>query len=112
MATQIVELNGIKYNVTITPQTGERGLDVPELFSLLPSALALVQSVTNEINKAKEGQLVAVTVAGCITLALSFLANILALADLPADAAKVVNKIISYAHYFAGGVVEIESAKA
>ncbi len=111
MATQIVELNGIKYNVTIVPQTGERGLDVGELFSLLPSALNLVQSVTNEINKAKAGQLVAVTVAGCITQTLTFLAKMLALADLPIGAAAVVNKILAYANYFAGGVIEIESVK-
>lgn len=112
MATQIVELNGIKYNVTIVPQTGERGLDVGELFSLLPSALTLVQSITAEINKAKAGQLVAVTVAGCITQTLTFLAKMLSLADLPIGAAAVVNKILAYAKYFAGGVIEIESPKA
>lgn len=99
MATQIVELNGIKYNVTITPQTGERGLDVSELFSLLPSALALVQSITAEINAAKDGQLVAVTVAKSMDKTLDFLAKTLGLADLPIGAATVVNKIINYANF-------------
>ncbi len=111
MATQIVELNGIKYNVTIVPQTGERGLDVGELFSLLPSALALVQSITAEINAAKDGQLVAVTVAKSMDKTLDFLAKTLGLADLPIGAATVVNKIINYAKHFAADVVEIESVK-
>ena len=40
MATQIVQLNGKNYTVTIVPETGERGLDVGEIFSLLPSAFS------------------------------------------------------------------------
>jgi hypothetical protein len=87
MATQTVELNGKKYNVTIVPEHGERGLDVSELFSLLPSALSLVQAITAEINAAKDGQLVAVTVAKSIDKTLDFVAKTLSLADLPIGAA-------------------------
>ena len=111
MATQIVELNGKKYNVTIVPEHGERGLDVSELFSLLPSALSLVQAITAEINAAKDGQLVAVTVAKSIDKTLDFVAKTLSLADLPIGAAVVVNKIINYAKHFAADVVEIETVK-
>ena len=111
MATQIVELNGKKYNVTIVPEHGERGLDVGEIFSLLPSALTLVQAVTAEINAAKDGQLVAVTVAKSIDKTLDFVAKTLSLADLPIGAAVVVNKIINYAKHFAADVVEIETVK-
>ena len=111
MATQIVELNGKKYNVTIVPEHGERGLDVGEIFSLLPSALTLVQAVTAEINAAKDGQLVAVTVAKSIDKTLDFVGKTLSLADLPIGAAVVVNKIINYAKHFAADVVEIETVK-
>ena len=111
MATQILDVNGKKYTVTIVPEQGERGLDVGELFSLLPSALTLVQSITAEINAAKEGQLVAVTVAKSMDKTLDFLAKTLGLADLPIGAATVVNKIINYAKHFAADVVEIESVK-
>ena len=111
MATQILDVNGKKYTVTIVPEQGERGLDVGELFSLLPSALTLVQSITAEINAAKEGQLVAVTVAKSMDKTLDFLAKTLGLADLPIGAAAVVNKIINYAKHFAADVVEIESVK-
>ncbi len=111
MATQTVELNGKNYTVTITPETGERGLDVGEIFSLLPSALTLVQSITAEINAAKDGQLVAVTVAKSIDKTLDFVAKTLSLADLPIGAAVVVNKIINYAKHFAADVVEIETVK-
>ena len=111
MATQILDVNGKKYTVTIVPEQGERGLDVGELFSLLPSALTLVQSITAEINAAKDGQLVAVTVAKSMDKTLDFLAKTLGLADLPIGAAAVVNKIINYAKHFAADVVEIESVK-
>ena len=111
MATQILDVNGKKYTVTIVPEQGERGLDVGELFSLLPSALTLVQSITAEINAAKDGQLVAVTVAKAMDKTLDFLAKTLGLADLPIGAATVVNKIINYAKHFAADVVEIESVK-
>ena len=111
MANQILDVNGKKYAVTIVPEQGERGLDVGELFSLLPSALTLVQSITAEINAAKEGQLVAVTVAKSMDKTLDFLAKTLGLADLPIGAATVVNKIINYAKHFAADVVEIESVK-
>ena len=77
MATQTVELNGKNYTVTIVPETGERGLDVGEIFSLLPSALTLVQSITAEINAAKDGQLFAVTVAKSIDKTLDFIFSLL-----------------------------------
>jgi len=111
MATQTVELNGKNYTVTITPETGERGLDVGEIFSLLPSALTLVQAITAEINAAKAGQLPAVTVAKSFDKTLDFLVKTLSMADLPADSAKVVNKITTYGKYFAADVVEIETVK-
>ena len=111
MATQTVQLNGKNYTVTIVPEHGERGLDVGEIFSLLPSALTLVQGITTEINAAKDGQLVAVTVAKSIDKTLDFVGKTLSLADLPIGAATVVNKIINYAKHFAADVVEIETVK-
>ena len=71
----------------------------------------LVQSITAEINAAKDGQLVAVTVAKSIDKTLDFVAKTLSLADLPMGAATVVNKIINYAKHFAADVVEIETVK-
>jgi hypothetical protein len=110
-ATQILEIGGKNYTLTIVPEHGERGLELPEIFSLLPTILSMVQKVTSEINKAKDGQGIAVTVANCIQLTLSFLWELLNLADLPADAKKVTDKIIKYANYFASGVVAIEAPK-
>ena len=109
MSNQIVELNGKKYNITIVPEQNERGIDVSEIFALLPTALTLVQGITAEVNAAKNGQLVAITVANCINKGLDFISKFLTYADLPTDAKKVTDKIITYAKYFAGGIIQIES---
>ena len=111
MGNQVIEVNGKKYNITIVPEQNERGIDVSEIFTLLPAALNVIQGITAEVNAAKSGQMVAITVANCMTKSLDFIYKFLSVADLPVDAKKVTDKIITYAKYFAGGVIEIESTK-
>ena len=65
MKPQIISIDGKDFNVTVTPVHADRGLDVTEVFTLLPLAMIAANDINKQLTLLKEGQNAAVSVANC-----------------------------------------------
>lgn len=107
MGHQVISIDGKDYNVTITP-VGERGLEVTEVFTLLPLAMVAANDINKQLNLLKEGQNAAVTIANCIIATLSLTWEAIVASDVSAAAVAVASKALAYVKAFAVTVTQIE----
>lgn len=108
MKPQIISIDGKDFNVTVTPVHADRGLDVTEVFTLLPLAMIAANDINKQLTLLKEGQNAAVSVANCIIATITLVWSAIVAADVSGPAIAVANKILAYVKAIAVTVTQIE----
>ena len=109
MKTEIVEIDGKQYNITVTPVVAERGIELPEVFALLPFIVTIAADVNKQIAAAAAGQNAALTIANCVKALLPVSWQAILYADLEATVLLSLKKAYAYANGTVSLVGQVES---